>query len=513
MLTQRLGKSANEFLTPDGINPDTAFLLGRDANTFQDIITAFLEGSPVLRLPASTHPDARRKLLELQESYAGYRSALQGILAKLKQFIAAKEAERLIFSENENLRTRFLDLQQAYRVQAGDDFGVHRALPWTAAATLMLAMSVVLLLLYEGRLQTARAESQRQEAERQRLRAEREETNARQINQKNQEAILRLMNELQAVAEGDLSTQTTVSEDITGAIADSINLTLEDLCLLLNQVRQTVEHVASACATARDISGDLLSLADQQSEDIQQTGSVVLQMTEQIHQVSRAAKESAEVAQSSVQAARQGEHAVQEAIGSMQRLREQVQETAKRVKRVGESSLEIGDITELIAEITEQTHMLALNASIQAASAGEAGRGFAVIAEEVQRLAERSGDAARQVSQLVRTVQTDAQEAVSAMERSTQSVVDSARRTDAAGVALADILRVAAHLEELNQAISDSASTQSGLAQEVASHIESMLTITEHTRQGTQMTSSSVQELAGLAEQLSQAVARFRIAR
>ncbi len=512
MLTQRLGKSANEFLTPEGINQDTAFLLGRDANTFQDIVNGFLNGSPVLRLPPIANADARARLTELQSAFAGYQRELSGILGNLKQFIAAKEAERRIFDDNEALRESLLGLQQDSR---DDERGgwMRWALAAVALIALVLGLLWAALQLRHGRQRAVAAEHARVQAELQREQAQADEEEARRLNQQNQAAILRLMNELQAVAEGDLTIQATVSEDLTGAIADSINFTLEELRRLLDKVRGTARHVGTSCASARNISDDLLALAARQSDEIQQTGKIVLRLTEQIHQVSRAASESADVAQASVSAAVQGEAAVQEAIGSMQQLREQVQESAKRIKRLGDSSLEIGDIIDLITGITEQTHVLALNAAIQAASAGEAGRGFAVVAEEVQRLAERCGDAARQIAQLVKTVQVDAQEAVAAMERSTQRVVDGARRTDSAGSALAEIRRISQHLAELIRGISSAAGEQTTLADNVAHTIDSILTVTEHTRQGTQMTATSVQELAALAVDLGSAIDRFRIER
>ncbi len=512
MLTQRLGKSANEFLTPDGINQDTAFLLGRDANTFQDIINAFINGSAVLRLPPIANADARARLIELQTAFLRYQRELSGILGNLKQFIAAKDAERRIFDDNEALRESLLALQEDSRA---DESGGWMRWALASLATLALALGLLwaALQLRHGWQRAAAADHARVLAEQQRQQALADEEQARRLNQQNQAAILRLMNELQAVAEGDLTVQATVSEDLTGAIADSVNFTLEELRRLLDKVRGTAQHVGASCASARNISDDLLALAARQSDEIQQTGKVVLRMTEQIHQVSLAASESADVAQASVSAAVQGETAVQEAIASMQQLREQVQESAKRIKRLGDSSLEIGDIIDLITGITEQTHVLALNAAIQAASAGEAGRGFAVVAEEVQRLAERCGDAARQIAQLVKTVQVDAQEAVAAMERSTQRVVDGARRTDSAGAALAEIRRVSQHLAELIRGISGAAGEQTTLADHVAHNIDSILTVTEHTRQGTQMTATSVQELAALAVDLGSALDRFRIQR
>lgn len=512
MLTQRLGKGANEFLTADGINQDTAFLLGRDAHTFQDIVVAFIDGSPVMRLSPVSNPEVRAKLGELRLQFDAHRTALAGILGNLAHFIAAKDAERLLFNDNEALRERLLDLQQAYRSQAAGSNWTGIALPVTAVAAIMLAVALAMLMLHDSRRRAREAGAQRDEAERRRQQAQADEAAARQLNQQNQAAILRLMNELQEVADGNLALQATVSEDITGAIADSINVTLEELCALLTRVQQTAQRVGDACNSSRVTAADLLSLAATQADDIQQTGHAVLQMTAQIHRVSQAAAESAQVAQASVQAAQQGEAAVQDAIHSMQQLREQVQETAKRVKRLGESSLEIGDITELITGITEQTQVLALNAAIQAASAGEAGRGFAVVAEEVQRLAERCGDAARQAGQLVKAVQADAQEAVHAMERSTQSVIDGARRSDAAGLALRDIRHVSQQLDTLVRGISATSCEQSVLAEGVASSMERILAVTGQTRDGTQLTASAIDELAALAGELGHAIARFRIA-
>lgn len=510
MLTQRMGKSANEFLTPDGINQDTAFLLGRDANTFEDIVGGLLDGSAMLRLPPTGNADARSRLAELRMAFGAYRRELSGILGSLGQFIAAKQAERQIALDNELLRQRLLELQQAYR--AGEQGGgIRWALAALASAALLLGLVYGGLLLQVSRQRAAEAERARARADEERAGAIADEEAARELNQRTQAAILRLMNELQEVAEGNLAIHATVSEDITGAIADSVNFTLEELRTLLGKVRATALQVATSCVTAQNISGDLLVLAARQSQEIEQTGQAVLQMTERIHQVSRAAGESSDVARASVAAAEQGEGAVQQTIAGMQQLREQMQEASKRIKRLGDSSLEIGDIVDLITDITEQTHVLALNAAIQAAAAGEGGRGFAVVAEEVQRLAERCGDAARRIAQLVKTVQADAHEAVAAMEHSVQRVVDGKQQSDAAGTALAEIRRISCHLADLIDGISSATREQSGLADHVARNIDSILTVTEHTRQGTQMTATSVQELAGLAEGLGKSLDRFRI--
>ena len=260
------------------------------------------------------------------------------------------------------------------------------------------------------------------------------------------------MNELQTVAEGDLTQQATVTEDITGAIADSVNYTVEELRTLVRQVQSTVGRVTDTTQQVEQTSTELLAASTEQLREIRDTGESVLQMAGRINEVSAQAQETAQVARQSLQAAETGLTAVQNTIGGMNSIRDQIQETSKRIKRLGESSQEIGEITELISDITEQTNVLALNAAIQAASAGEAGRGFSVVAEEVQRLAERSGDATRQIAALVRTIQTDTQDAVAAMERSTQGVVEGAKLSDAAGTALGDIDRVTRELSDADRA-------------------------------------------------------------
>ena len=512
MLTQRLGKSVNEFMTSDGINPETAFQLGKDSNTFKDIVSGFLEGSAVLRLPAASHPDVRLKLNELQQSFSEYQQLVSEILKNLEQFIAAKDAEHLIFSENEILRDKLQILQREYLLKQNQSNWTSWGMLIAGVFALSTMIALGLILLRQSRLRTMEAEQRQAEAEKQKQVAIEQEEKIRQLNQQNQAAILRLMNELQEVSDGNLTVQATVSEDITGAIADSVNFMLEELRTLLDKVMQMTQRVALASEHSQHISTESLTLAAHQATEIQQTGRDILQMTNQIHQVSQAATASTDVAQTSLAAAKKGEEAVQLAIKGMHDIRDLIQETSKRIKRLSESSLEIGDITELITDITEQTNVLALNAAIQAASAGEAGRGFAVVAEEVQRLAERSGEAAKQISALVQTIQTDAHDAVMAMEKSTQGVVEGARLSDSAGAVLAEIRHISQHLAELIHGISNSTLAQSSLADGVAKNIDSILTITEHTRNGTTQTAHAVHELSVLAEELKSAVARFRIA-
>jgi twitching motility protein PilJ len=511
MLTQRLGRSANEFLTSEGVNPETAFLLGKDTNTFRDITEGFLSGSDVLRLTATKDQDTREKLIELQGVFSEYQQSVATILGNLQNFIAAKQSEQLIFAENETLKQRLTALQQTYRAEED-------SLSWTfwlmlasAIVALLASVGVALVLLQDSRNRTKDADSRSQEADEQRLQALKKEEEAKAANDQNQAAILRLMNELQEVADGDLTVQATVSEDITGAIADSVNYTVEELRGLVGRVTKTAEQVTSASNQAQNISSELMRASQKQSKEIQETGQAVLEMAIQITDVSKSANESAEVARQSVSAAEQGAKAVEDAIKGMNEIRDQIQETSKRIKRLGESSQEIGEITELISDITEQTNVLALNAAIQAASAGEAGRGFSVVAEEVQRLAERSGEATKQIGALVRTIQTDTHDAVAAMEKSTQGVVEGAKLSDAAGAALSEIRRVSNRLAELIQSISSATEQQATSANGVAQNIQNILTVTEKTQEGTQQTAQSIRELSKLAEELKNSVSRFRV--
>jgi twitching motility protein PilJ len=511
MLTQRLARSASEFMTPEGINPEKAFLLGKDANTFYELVEGFLNGSEINKLAAVKDPAIRALLVELQKTFADYRKNVDSILAKNNEFIEAKKSEQLIFNENEDLKQKISTLEKTYTAQQDSTNLSFWFLMLSAALALVSAAGIAVVLLQDSRNRAKEANQRRLEADAQMQLAQKQEEQANAVNEQNQAAILRLMNELQEVADGDLTVQATVSEDITGAIADSVNYTVEELRGLVGRVTNTAVQVTTASSQAQNISDELLEASHQQAREIVDAGKAITTMANDITEVSRSANESAEVARQSVAAAEQGALAVENTIKGMNEIREQIQETSKRIKRLGESSQEIGEITELISDITEQTNVLALNAAIQAASAGEAGRGFSVVAEEVQRLAERSAEATKQIGALVRTIQTDTHDAVAAMEKSTQGVVEGAKLSDAAGTALSEIRSVSNRLAELIQGISLSTEQQATSANGVAQNIQHILTITEKTQNGTQQTSLSIKDLSMLAEELKNSVSRFRV--
>ncbi len=505
MLTQRIGKSANEFLTLEGVSPEAVFLLGKDLNQFRELSEGLASGNPEMRLPGTRDGATSERLKTLAGQYAEMRNQAGAILGNLQNLVATRQAQSAILKDSEPLRKGLDELQQRLSVAGG--FGPLHLAVAVFSALLMLAGGAGLLRLFVHDQVTRSSAADMQRAE-----AERQEQEAKRVNDANQAAILRLMNELQTVAEGDLTQQATVTEDITGAIADSVNYTVEELRTLVSQVQSTVERVTDTTQQVEQTSTELLAASAEQLREIRDTGESVLQMAGRINEVSAQAQRTAQVARQSLQAAESGLTAVQNTIGGMNSIRDQIQDTSKRIKRLGESSQEIGEITELISDITEQTNVLALNAAIQAASAGDAGRGFSVVAEEVQRLAERSADATRQISALVRTIQTDTQDAVAAMERSTNGVVEGARLSDAAGSALGDIDRVTRELSALIERISSQALQEARSANVVAANIQHIFAVTEQTSEGTQSTAQMVRELSRTAEDLRASVARFKVA-
>jgi len=330
-------------------------------------------------------------------------------------------------------------------------------------------------------------------------------------NERNQQAILRLLDEMGSLADGDLTVEATVTEDITGTIADSFNFAIEELRKLVATVNDTALMVDTATKQTENTAAHLAKAADNQAKEINAATGSIVSMAASIEEVSGNAERSSDVARHSVEVAHKGGEAVRRTIDGMNAIRETIQETSKRIKRLGESSQEIGNIVELINDIAEQTNILALNASIQASMAGEAGRGFAVVADEVQRLAERSTNATKQIEVLVRTIQSDTNEAVISMERSTTDVVGGALLAENAGAALDEIEQVSNQIASLVQNISSSARQQAGSAADVSRRTTKLKEIGSQTGKATAATAASIAKLSELATQLRKTVEGFTL--
>jgi twitching motility protein PilJ len=330
-------------------------------------------------------------------------------------------------------------------------------------------------------------------------------------SRQNQDAILRLLDEMGDLADGDLTVSATVTENITGAIADSVNFTIDELRNLVTQINTTTLQVASAAQETQATALHLTDASDHQAQQITEVSTAITDMAGSIEQVSQNASQSSDVATQSVNLAAQGNEAVKKAISGMDTIREQIQETSKRMKRLGESSQQIGDIVELINDIAEQTNILSLNAAIQAAMAGEAGRGFAVVADEVQRLAERSGSATKQIDALVKTIQSDTNEAISSMERSTTEVVTGAKLSQDAGASLEQIEAVSHRLADLINNISDAAKQQASAAGSSSDNMNVIQEIAMQTSTGANESADSIGRLLELTNELRTSVSGFKL--
>jgi twitching motility protein PilJ len=340
-----------------------------------------------------------------------------------------------------------------------------------------------------------------------RSRAEEQEAQNRQ----NQEAILQLIDELGGLADGDLRVNASVTENFTGAIADSINFAIDQMRGLVSDINRLSVQVAAAADETQSTAKNLTQAADHQAREIVGASTAINDMASSIDQVSMNASESAAVADRAVEIAGKGGEVVRNTIGGMDRIRGQIQETSKRIKRLGESSQEIGDIVSLINDIADQTNILSLNAAIQASMAGDAGRGFAVVADEVQRLAERASAATKQIAALVKTIQTDTNEAVISMEQTTTEVVQGARLAQDAGVALEEIEGVSKSLAELIQNISNAARQQAAAAGHISNTMTVIQEITSTTSASTEATARSIGELATVASQMRHSVQGFKL--
>ena len=322
---------------------------------------------------------------------------------------------------------------------------------------------------------------------------------------------MRLLDEMSSLADGDLTVQATVTDDMTGAIADSINFAVEQLRELVTGINITAQTVAESAQETMDITGKLATASSEQAEQVRQVTETIYEMSNSFDIMAERSRDSSEVAQRSVAIANNGSNMVQQTILGMDTIRKQIQETSKRIKRLGESSQEIGDIVELINGIAEQTNILALNAAIQSASAGGAGRGFAIVADEVQRLAERATNATRRIEILVKNIQADTSEAVVSMESTTSQVVSGAKKAEDAGEALVQIEAVSKNLSRMIEEISTEAQAQSKTATQVAEQMTEIRDISIKTSEGTNQTAQSMGQLADLVSKLSDSVADFKL--
>ena len=469
----------------------------RDAESFRqnvlfssNVLQGMLDGDRLLGIDRVTATEARNALAQVQSQFAETNQSVQLVLDSTPALNDARVANDQVQALAPTILDSVSELSDSVNALAGTR-------TFSAGWALVSGLVAVLALFALGTLISQGTRINLRKTE--------------ETNNRNQEAILRLLDEIADLGEGDLTVKATVTEDFTGAIADSINYAIDSLRGLVSQVAETAENVANSSTQTRSTSLQLADAADHQAEEVGKATVAIKDIAENIRQVSSNATQSAAEAERSVEIASNGSAVVRNTITGMDNIREQIQDTSKRIKRLGESSQEIGEIVSLIDEIADQTNILALNASIQAAMAGEAGRGFAVVADEVQRLAERAAASTKQIETLVKTIQSDTNEAVASMEQTTTEVVRGAQLANDAGKALDEIETGSNTLAELILTISKAAQEQSEQADNIADSMTVIQDISGQTLSGTTETAGLVGELADQAGDLQASIADFKL--
>ncbi len=486
LLAERILGSVNKVLAGDENSVQAADSFGRDASLFGRVLKGMQEGNAAMSISKVTNAEAVDRLNEIAELFEFVSGSVDEILETSPDLFQVREAANNIFSVSQTLLDKASQLADGFENLAGG-----RSINLFAGYVLgaLALASIILIGLVMVR------ETNRRLAE------------TAEKNDRNQAAILRLLDEIADLADGDL----TVTEDFTGAIADSINYSIDQLRELVETINQTAVQVAAAAQETQSTAMHLAEASEHQAQEIAGASAAINEMAVSIDQVSANASESSAVAERSVAIANKGNEVVHNTITGMDNIREQIQDTSKRIKRLGESSQEIGDIVSLINDIADQTNILALNAAIQASMAGDAGRGFAVVADEVQRLAERSSAATKQIEALVKTIQTDTNEAVISMEQTTSEVVRGARLAQDAGVALEEIEKVSKTLAALIQNISNAARQQASSAGHISNTMNVIQEITSQTSAGTTATARSIGNLAKMASEIRNSVSGFKL--
>lgn len=489
-LLERIGRNIDKMIAGSADASKAADQFKTDSNRFQDTLDAMKNGNVILGISRVTNKEALDAIAQIEDSFAVVANDIDRIHASADALgVARQSADALVgdvpslLSELDGLDTSISQLSSAGARPLSD-------MTTLISVGVFLGALVVIGLLNYRSAQRNLAISEKEQEE-------------------NTQAIVRLLSEISDLATGDLTVQATVTEDFTGNIADSINFAIGELRTLVQNVAQTSKRVSASTDRTRATSERLAESAEHQAQEIAGASAAINEMAITIDQVSSNSSESAAVAEKSVSIAKNGAQIVRNTIQGMDTIREQIQDTSKRIKRLGESSQEIGDIVSLINDIAEQTNILALNAAIQAAMAGEAGRGFAVVADEVQRLAERSAVATKQIATLVKTIQTDTNDAVASMEQTTSEVVKGAELANNAGVALEEIETVSTHLAELIQDISEAAKHQATTSSHISNTMNVIQEITSQTLAGTNETTRSVGELAAMAIEMRESVSGF----
>ncbi len=481
MLTQRIAKNFHRLTSGGSGGQVAATELQRDTDSF---------ARNASRIRGVASPRVVQRLDQVDSIFGELRSAIDTTVSQSASWIGAQQSIASLGDRTTDLNNKVNRLEQVVSVTENRS-GILRFLPWILGGL----AAVFLLLFIRAQIIDTKIRLRRSDAE----------------NRENQEAILNLLDDIGSVADGDLTVEAKVTDQMTGAIADSINFAIREMRDMVSRIKHSSTLVGKESEVSRRTADELMLATEQQVNTIAQTAGGVEKMAKEMRAMSMKARESSEVARGSTDVAKRGAESVRRTIRGMDDMREQIQATAKRIKRLGESSQQIAEVVGIIDDIADQTNILSLNASIQAAAAGDAGRGFAVVAEEVQRLAERSAAATRQIDSLVKTIQADTNEAVASMENATREVVEGTQVADAAGQALNEIETVSIELSELINNMAAATQKHSEIATKVSNRMGAIRKSTEASARGNKETTESISRVAEMARQLQESVSGFRL--
>ena len=489
-LAERIMTSMSRVLEGSENSIMAADSFARDAKLFGRVLEGMQYGNQAMRINQIADEEAQDRLAEIADMFGFIADSVDEILATTPELFQVRSAADLIFTDSQQMlqQTSILKntLTAATMARFTNENLVLGAGLIALISLLALAFSLRQLFAYQISQSGFR-------------------------NQTDQHALQRLIDEINGLANGDLSVSATVTEGFTGELADSINHAIHRLRTLVESLNETVEDVDSSAREVQSNAKALALLNENQAQEINLTSQSVNDISDTMRLVSESAAESAEAASRSADIATSGVKVVRNTINGMRTIKEQIDDTSRKVRQLDESSRQISDILALINDIADQTNILSLNAAIQASSVGEAGRGFALLADEVQRLAERVSSATYQVETLVSNIQNSTGDVIVSMAHTSTEVASGTQQAEDASSVLTEIELVTGHLAEKTRTISDTARHQTDSAAMISKR---MLTIRELSSQavsGTTATAGSVGNLAERARQIRESVSEFRL--
>jgi len=485
MLIQRIDNNLNRVLNGDSNVGTAAEEFAQDAEEFGTVINNLLNDKGLSLKTAQL-----QVLKDTVELFANVSETVSTILDVAPTLKTLSKAAFSIETHSRVLLQAVINLQQRFKQR--EKYNTFYNI--SAIIFGVLALFMAILLAYSLFKQA-----------RQRLQS------SHQLNDQQQQAIIQLLEEMSTLAEGDLTIKATVSENITGAIADSVNYAVEALRVLVTKINNTSAELTYYAGKADQTIQLLSSSSQQQNQKIQDSSQFISVLIDSIKNVSQNAASSAQVAEKSLKISHAGATTVRNTIAGMSTIREQIQSTSKRIKRLSESSQEISNIVHLMNDIAEQTNILALNAAIQASAAESQNnsQNFSVLSDEVQQLSQDASEATRKIEVLVRAILADTEEAVASMEVTTAHVVEGTHNAEAAKNSLNEIENVSAQLADLIENISSASINQFDAAEQISETINVIQYITQQTSDQVEETTQYIGDLTKTAAELRESIYGF----